>query len=464
MKRQQRDHLSQQPRQPSSRRRLSRRTFLGGAGAAIALPWLEAMLPGVRRMARAAGDDERPRRLLFYFVPNGIHMPAWTPTADGPGFDLPPILAALEPVRSRVSIISGLGNRPAIVPVAGDHARGTGSFLTCVTPTKSDGADIFNSISVDQVAARAKGADTPYPSLQVGTTTGTNVGTCDSGYACAYSRNISWAGPSTPLPKLSSPRVLFDRLFAGADPGATLEERERRTRLRKSVLDYGRQDAKRLQTRLGSSDRAKLDEYLTSVRALENLIDSLTGGPVCEAPPRPGSDLEFPALVKAMHELMVVAMQCDQTRIISFMLGDGGSNRSFPFIDVKGAHHSISHHQNDPQNLADIEAINTWEVAQLANLLERMDSIQEVGGSMLDNSLVFWSSEIEDGNAHRHTNLPVLLAGSAGGRFHAGSHVRLAEERPLADLYIAMLEAFGVSVESFGSDGTHALPGLLTTS
>ena len=458
MRRRRDQHVTGQTR----RRALSRRTFLGGAAATLALPFLEAMRP---TLVRAAGVDgvaeEAPRRLLFYYVPNGIHMPAWTPVAEGAGYDLPPILASLAPVHDQVSVLTGLGNKPAIDLVAGDHARGTGAFLTCVLPRKSEGENIVNGKSVDQFAAEAIGSATLFPSLQLGTVNSVAIGTCDSGYSCTYSRNISWAGPSQPLPKISNPRVLFDRLFAGMDPTLTTAELGRRRRLRTSVLDYAAEDAKRLQALVGASDRAKLEEYLTSVREVETLIEASSVVPKCEVPGQPGEDLPFPALVEAMHELMVLAFQCDLTRVASFMFGDAGSNRGFEHLGISGAHHQISHHQGDPENLAKLQAIDTWEVEQLSNLLQRMQGVTEGEASLLDNSLVYWSSEIEDGDAHRHTNLPILLAGRAGGLVDAGRHIVYGAEEPVADLYITLLSTVGVGVDSFGDDGTGPLAGVL---
>lgn len=452
------DHVSAVPRRQS----FSRRAFLGGAAATIALPWLEAMTPTTRHLARAAESaDGRPKRLLCYYVPNGIHMPAWTPAQLGTGYDLPPILASLAPVQSKVNVISGLANWPASVPVAGDHARGTGAFLTCVTPEKSEGGEVVNGRSVDQEVAAKLGHLTPFPSLQVATSGGINVGTCDSGYPCAYSRNISWAGPSTPLPKISSPRILFDRLFAGADPNATEDERERRRRLRKSVLDHGAADAARLQSRLGASDRHKLGEYLQSVRELETRIDALASAPFCSVPERPSDGMDFPDIVTAMQDLIVLAFRCDHSRIVSFMLGDASSGRSFPFLGVSGGHHNISHHGKDPQNLADLETIGIWEVQQFAALLGALDAIDEPGGTILDNSLVYFSSEISDGDRHNHDDLPVLLAGTGGGQVESGRHLAYPDGDPMADLFLSVLKWAGVEAQTFGQDGTRPLPGIL---
>jgi hypothetical protein len=431
--------------------KLTRRTFLAGAGATIALPFLES----------AAWAQEAPgKRLLFYYVPNGIHMPAWTPAAAGPGYELTPILQSLAPLKDKLLVLSGLANSPARPDGPGDHAAGTGSFLTCAHVFKTEGANIQNGISVDQVAAASLGGQTAFPSVQLGVDGGGSVGNCDSGYSCAYARNISWAGPSTPLPKVVNPQLVFDRLFAGFDTQSTAEDRAKRRRYRSSVLDYAAGRALSLQGRLGVTDRAKLDEYLTSVRALELRIAG-SDTVQCIAENRPDRDVPFQEHARLMSDLMVLAFQCDQTRIISFMLGNAGSGRAFPFLGVSDAHHSISHHQNQQANFDQLQTIDTWEVEQLAYLLSAMDAVDEGEGStLLDNSLVFFSSEIEDGNAHRHSNLPVLLAGGGDLGVNSGRHVVYQDAEPIADLFISMLEISGVPVDSFGDNGTGPLAGL----
>ena len=252
---------------------------------------------------------------------------------------------------------------------------------------------------MDQVAANSVGSASRFASLQLGIESGSNNGGCDSGYSCAYSRNISWAGPQTPLNKLTHPRALFDLMFAGYDPKATAEEVDRRRRQKRSILDYVRADAKRLEAKLGVNDQRKLDEYVTGLRGMELAIE--TSCPIVE---RPDATVEFEMHVKTMLDLMVVALKCDLTRVCTFMLNNAGSNRNYSFLGVQGAHHEISHHQGDTQKLADLQTIATWEIEQFAYLLAQMKNVDagEEGLSLLDNSMVFFSSEIEDGNAHRH--------------------------------------------------------------
>lgn len=437
-------------------KRLSRRHILGGGAAAIALPFLDAMRP---RTARADQGSGVPKRMLFYFVPNGMHMPAWFPTQNGDQLELSPILApGLAGLEEKLTVIRGLANRPAIVPVAGDHARGTGSFLTCRTVNKSEGDAIYNGISVDQVVAPHLCGGALFPSLQLGIDGGGSVGACDSGYSCAYIRNISWAGPVTPLAKIVSPQVLFDRIFAGYDPSLDAAARERRRQYRTSVLDYALNDATSLRGRLGVRDRLKLDEYLTGVRELEQRIEDSGAELACAPPDRAPDDVTYREHVAINSELMALAFECDLTRVTSFMLGNGSSYRSFSFLGVGGAHHELSHHGGDPEKQALLQTINTWEVEILGDLLRRLDAVEEADGtSLLDNTLVYFSSEIADGDSHQHVDLPVLLAGGFGGAVRTGRYLDLGEERPLADLYLSMIQMAGGSDTEFGDDSTGPL-------
>jgi hypothetical protein len=430
---------------------LSRRTFLRGAGALVALPFLDAMVPA-RARAQAAATA---RRLLCWYVPNGIHMAAWTPAQTGTSYVLTPILTPLASLRSEVLVLSNVSNRAGQDSVAGDHARGTGSFLTCKRVKRTEGADIENGISVDQVLAQAIGAATTLPSLQLGTEGGSSSGNCDSGYSCAYARNVSWAGPSTPLAKETNPQSAFDRLFQGADAQLSAEERERRRQQRLSVLDAVREDASTLRLELGPSDRVKVDEYLTGVRELELRIAQLASA-VCDGTP-PGSPGDFASRVRAMIDVIVLAFRCDMTRVVSFMMANAGSNQTYPWLGVNDGHHQISHHQGNPQNFAWLTAIDTWEIEQLAYCLGQLQAIQEPGGSLLDSSIVYFSSEIEDGDAHRHTNMPILVAGRGGGAVTPGRHVRYASEQYMANLFLGILAAFDVHPGTFGDQGTQPL-------
>jgi hypothetical protein len=424
----------------------------------MALPMLES-LRSVDAMAQVAA----PTRFLAFFVPNGIHMPTWTPNSEGPlsaSLTLQPVAHLSE----QLLVLSGLDNIAA-EPQGdgpGGHARGTSTFLTCTHPRKAATA-LYNGVSVDQRIAQQTNGQTRLPSLELGTESGANGGTCDSGYSCAYQRNISWASATQPAPKDTSPRAVFDRLFGGDDPRATEEQRARRRRQRRSVLDFVLDDAARLQTRLGAADKLKLDEYMTSVREVERRIEAEADAPLCESGDRPAGVPSDPEEhIKQMLDLMVIAMKCDITRVGTFMLGNGGSNRSFPFLGIHSSHHELSHHQDDPMKHQQLQTINAWEVEMLAYLLDRMAEVDEGGSSLLDNSVVLFGSEIRDGNRHDNRDVPLLLAGRGGGALDTGRHVRFAEGTPIADLFLTLMSLYGVDDETFGDDGTGRVDGLFS--
>ncbi len=443
------------------RHKLSRRLFLGGAGAVLTLPFLESMMA---KNVKAAPNDIR--RILAFYVPDGIHMANYTPVDQGDQYTLTKILEPIAAIRQKVLVLTGLANLPARPDGPGDHAAGTSGFLTCRHVVKTEGSNIKNGISMDQVAAAQIGGATRIPSMQLGIDGGSAAGDCDSGYSCAYARNISWASETQPLQKTVNPQVVWDILFGGFDPKATAEEQARQKSYRTSVLDYVLGEANSLSGKLGTTDKRKLDEYMTGVSELEKKIQKTGSGPVCTAIDRPPADLPYPEHVKMMLDLTALAVQCDSTRVISFMLGNAGSNRSYPFLYANGqpisqGHHEISHHQNLQENFDMLTEIARWEVEQYAYLLGKLNAIDEgMGITALDTSAVFFSSEIEDGNAHRHKNLPVLVGGSLGGTFKTGQHVVLPDETPMANLFISMLQGIGAPVETFGDNGTGPLTGV----
>ena len=437
------------------RRSMLQRLALGGAGAALGLPLFESIMDN---QARAA--DTTALRMLAFYVPCGIHMANFTPTKTGTGYDLPPILQPLTNVQSKVNVISGLANNPAFPDGAGDHASGTGAFLTVAHPKKTEGADIMNGISMDQVAAAALGDMTHIASLQLGIEGGDGVGNCDSGYSCSYAHNISWASSTQALQKLTNPSVVWDQLFAGVDPGASAEEKARSALYRTSILDYVKDDATSLRKKLGTTDQQKLDQYLTGVSELESKIAKAGMGPQCDPIDKPDDPTDVEAHIDIMISLMTLAFQCDQTRVISFMMQNAGSNRVYDFLGVSKGHHEASHHMSLQENFDILTTIDTWEVKQYAKLCENLDAITDTNGkTILDNSLIFFSSEIEDGNTHYHRNMPILLAGSAGGAITSGRHLVFDESVSVADLYLSMLHGIGVPTDSF-SDSTGGLPGL----
>ena len=431
----------------------SRRMTLRGSLASLALPFLPSALP---RAARA--DASAPKRFVTWFAPNGIQYEndAWTPTIVGPDWDLKLITEPLGDLREKVNLISGLQNE-FVMPVDGDHAEGTGSFLTCTAIKFTGGDDIQNGISVDQVMAQ--NAETPFPSLQLGLEAGGNTGNCNNGYSCAYMRNLAWAGPSTPLPNLIDPMVVFQLLFPNTSSQLSPEALARRTLIRGSTLDYVAQEATILSGRVNLEDRIKLDEYLTAVREVEIRISTLGGA--CGTPDGLVSGADVATNVRLMSDLQVLAMQCDITRVITFMLANSGSNRNYAFIGVPEQHHDLSHHGDSEAMVAQLQTIARWEVEQYAYLLGKMDAIVESNGlTMLDNSLVYFSSEVQDGNTHTHTDLPILLAGSAGGATVTGEHIVAKKAEPLANMYRTLLEAWGTPDDTFGNS-TDIMSGLL---
>ncbi len=431
----------------------SRRTILKGIGAALALPALDAF----------ALPKGAPLRMAFLFIPNGVVLKHWWPKEEGPLGELPAILAPLENVKKDVLVMGGLTHDKARAngDGPGDHAREAGAFLTGCQPRKTDGKEIRVGISVDQVAAQRIGAQTKLPSLEIGCDRGGQAGNCDSGYSCAYSSNISWRTPTMPMGKLANPREIFNRLFGDAEQPLSDQERARRASELASVLDVVSDDAKKLRTLLGSSDQAKLDDYLDSVRGVEKQIQARAAEkrkiPKMELPESAPGDL--PTHMKLMMDLVALAFQTDTTRILSFMLTNAGSDRSYPFIEVREGHHSLSHHSGNKTNLDKIQKIDTWTVQQLAYLLAKLKGIDDGGQPLLDHCMILYGSAIGDGNAHNHDNLPMLMCGRANGTIETGRFKKWPGETPMTNLFLSMLDRMNVRVEKLG-DSTGRLTGL----
>ncbi len=430
--------------------RISRRTALRGLGTTVALPLLDAMAPALASAAEA--KKAVPTRMAFIYVPNGKHMPDWTPAAVGGEFELPYILEPLQSVKNELLVLSGLaqdhgrphGDGP------GDHARALSSFLTGQQARKTHGADIKVGVSVDQVAAGKIGQRTKFPSLELGCDRGAQAGNCDSGYSCSYSTNLSWRTDTTPQAKEVDPKLAFERLFAG---GSAAEGRSKREKYRKSLLDFVLEDAHDLQARLGGKDRRKLDEYLTSIRELELRIHAAGRNPDEPLPnyPRPsGIPSDYAEHIRLMYDLLALAFQGDLTRVSTFVVANEGSNRAYPFIDVPDGHHDLSHHGGDPAKQNKIREINRFHITHFAYFLEKLKNISEGERTLLDNAMIVYGSGLGDGNAHNHDNLPIVLAGRGGGTIHTGRHVRYEKETPLNNLFLSMLDRMGSPVESLG--------------
>jgi Protein of unknown function (DUF1552) len=446
------------------RGRVSRRRVLRGMGAAIALPWLEAMTPITARSDTADPGSPLPRRVAFLYVPNGVHMPDWTPTKTGTGFGFTPILQALEPFRDDLLVLSGLSqnNAAPLGDEGGDHARSLACFLTGAHPLKTDGANIRAGVSIDQVAAGHLGRFTRLPSLELGIDPSAQAGSCDAGYSCAYSSNISWKSPTLPMAKEVSPRMVFDRLFGTRVKQGTPEERLKRERYEKSILDHVRDDALQLHRQLGTGDRRKIDEYLDSVREIERRIgrtDIADGNqPSSEWRPPSGIPDDLREHIRLMLDLLALAFQADATRICTFMFANEASNRAYRFLNVPDGHHDLSHHGNDPKKQEKIKTINRFHVEQFAYLLGKLKSIREADRTLLDHVMIVYGSGISDGDLHNHDNLPILLAGRGGGTIKTGRHIRY-DPQPLNNLYLSLLDRMGVRIDRHG-DSTGRLPKL----
>ncbi len=440
---------------------ISRRTVLHGLGAAVALPWLEAMGPMTAWATQSPAQGVRaPNRMAFLYVPNGKHMAEWTPTSEGANYTLPNILQPLNDVKEYVNVLTGLTADKARPngDGAGDHARAMGAFLTGAQPRKTDGSDIRAGVSVDQVAASRLADQTRLASLEIGADPSAMAGNCDSGYSCVYSSTISWRSATTPVPKLNDPRLIFDRLFgAGADADRARHEANRR-----SILDFVREDVATLSPRLSGNDQRRLDEYLSSIRDIEQRIERARRLP---EPRRP--DMARPTAIPAVHQehlrllcdLMVLAFQADVTRVCTFVLANEGSNRPYPFISVPEGHHDLSHHANDARKLAKISLINRFHVSQYAYLLGRLKDTREGDGNLLDHCMIAYGSGNSDGNRHNHDDLPILLAGRGGASIRSGRHVRYNRDTPLNNLWLSMLDRMGSSVDVLG-DSTGRLANL----
>jgi hypothetical protein len=436
--------------------RISRRTVLRGLGTAIALPVLEAMLPGAALAAPSAPAiaGKPPTRLLWVYTPNGQHMPDWAPKSNGADFELPPTLALLKEFRKDILVLSGLAQDNAFAhgDGGGDHARALSTFLTGCHVRKTSGSDIKVGVSADQVAAAQIGHFTRFPSLEVGCEQGGQAGNCDSGYSCAYSSNIAWKGEATPVAKEVNPKLVFDRLFSNGKQA----DRDRREAAQKSVLDFVRDDAGRLQNLLGRNDRRKMDEYLTSVRELEQRLDRAGNEPIpTPAMSRPsGMPSDYGEHIRLMYDLLAVAFQTDSTRVASFVVANEGSNRSYPMIGVHDGHHEVSHHGGDKTKQEKIAKINRFHMEQFAHFLGRLQSIKEGEGTLLDHSLIVYGSCIADGNSHAHDNLPILIAGHGSGTIRPGRHIDYPKKTPLNDLWLSILDRVNVKIDHLGdSDG-----------
>ncbi len=435
------------------KKHLPRRTMLRGLGAAVALPLLDGMVPALTALGRTAA---RPvRRLGVVYVPNGVWMDRWTPTADGPGLEITPTLEPVASFRRHLTVVSGLSSKqadPLPGEGGGDHARASGAYLTAAHPNKTEGADLRAGVSMDQVAAQTLGQQTQLASLELALDPNELVGACDAGYSCAYSNTLSWRTPTTPLPSESDPRAVFERLFGSTE---STDPAVRRARLQedRSVLDVVADKLSRLQNELGAGDRARLDEYLEAIRSVERRIGLAEEQSDRELPhvERPaGIPATFEEHAKLMFDLQVLAYQTDMTRVATIMMGREVSSRAFPEIGVPDAHHPLSHHQGDEVKIAKLIKIDLYHVEMLAYYLQRLQETADGDGTLLDHSVILYGGGMSDGNSHSHAGLPTLLAGGAAGALKGDRHVRVKMDTPTANLYLTLLDIMGVPAETFG--------------
>lgn len=430
---------------------LPRRTFLRGLGSVVALPLLDAMVPAMT--ALAATPATPVRRLGFVYVPNGVIQDQWVPSTTGTGFELSPSLRPLASVKDHLLVLSGLAQKQAesFGDGNGDHARGCASWLNGIHPKRTEGAGVQAGTTADQIAARELGQFTRLPSLELALESQERgLGSCDNGYACVYINTISWRSPGSPVPMEIQPRVVFDRLFGDGGSASTRLAQARRSR---SVLDSVRQEVAGLEKTLGAGDRVRVTEYLESVREVERRIQrSESQADLSLALPDRPTDIpeEFAEHMRLMFDLQVLAFQADITRVTSLLIGREQSGRSFPEIGIAEPHHSLSHHRDDPAFIAKKAKIDAYHVQLYSYFLEKLKATTDGDGSLLDHSVILYGGGLGNPNLHEHTNLPVLLAGRAGGQLKTGRHLAYPENTPMTNLLVSLLDKVGVRVETLG--------------
>jgi hypothetical protein len=435
-----------------TKKALPRRTFLRTVGATMALPLLDAMIPAATALDKTPAKPVR--RLGFVFMPMGCDQSRWTPRSEKTLDELSPILNSIEPVKEHVTALTNMELANAY---PGSHATSNSSFLSAAKAKHTEGNDYYLGTTVDQVAARELGRETQLPSLELSMDLMQTVGQCDNGYACVYQNNLSWSTPTTPLPAEAHPRIVFETLFG---EGGNSAERRAALRKRASLLDAFNTDISRLKRKLGAGDRAKVDQYLDTIREVERRIQRAEA----DAASNPLPDLDRPVGVPAayadharlMFDLQVLAFQGDVTRVITFQLARETSNRTYPEIGVPDPHHPLSHHGNDPDKIARMAKINQFHVSLFAEFLQKLKNTPDGNGSLLDHSVYLYGSGIGNPNIHDHTNLPILVAGGAAGGMKGNRHIRYEKPTPLANLHLTLLDKVGVRLDAF-ADSTGKL-------
>jgi len=433
-----------------TKKALPRRTFLRTVGATMALPMLDAMIPAATAASKTPLGQAK--RLGFVFMPMGCDESRWTPGSEGDLSQLSPILQSLEPVKDQLSVLTNMELANAY---PGSHATSNSSFLSAAKARHTEGNDYYLGTTVDQVAAKQLGLHTQLPSLELSMDLMQTVGQCDNGYACVYQNNLSWSTPTTPLPAEAHPRMVFESLFGD---GGSAQERQAALKERASLLDAFRQDVARLKRDLGAADRARMDDYLQTIREVERRIQQAEAS----VGDHPLPDLDRPIGVPAayadharlMFDLQCLAYQGDVTRVITFQLARETSNRTYPEIGVPDPHHPLSHHGNDPDKIARMAKINQFHVSLFSEYVQKLKATPDGDGSLLDNTLLLYGSGIGNPNIHDHTNLPTLVAGGAATGMRGNRHIRYNQPTPLANLHLSLLDRVGVRLDAFAdSDG-----------
>ena len=441
----------------------SRRHFLRGLGAAVALPALESIVPrGINAALAGAtrglgtATTGAPLRLAVLYVPNGVNQKTWWPTGEGAGFELNKTMEPLAGLKDKIQVFGGLDHLNATggKDGPGDHARASSTFLTGVRIKKTSGADIHAGVSVDQLIAQKIGHQTRFPSLELTCDGVRKSGGCDSGYSCAYDFNMSWRTPTMPMAPEPNPRLVFERLFGTGSPGERRKNYARRLEQQKSILDFVLDDARDLQGQLATRDKAKLDEYLTCVRDIESRIQrSESIGEVAD--PDAATPAGIPAShrehIRLMCDMMVLAFQTDSTRVATLIMAHDGSNRAFPEIGIPEGHHFLSHHQSKADRLEKVAQIDLFYMQEYARFLGKLDATKDSDGqSLLHNSMIIYGGGNGDGNRHNHDNLPFVLAGAGGGTLTPGRFVQ-AGSKPMSNVFLGLVDRFGISgVDRFG--------------
>ena len=441
-----------------TRKALPRRTFLRGMGTAVALPFLDSMVPALAK----AAQTKPPLRMIFSYVPNGIDMRNWNPDYEGEWRELPRILKPLEAVKNDILMLGNLTHNTgrALLDGAGDHGRCCGSYLTGIQVKKTV-TDIKASISCDQHVANEIGKQTRYPSLEIGLEDSRQAGDCDSGYSCAYTNNLAWRSETQPLPPVLDPRQLFERLFGDGVPMSP-EARARQAKYRRSILDFVMGDTQKLESTLGPTDKRKLDEYLTSIREVERQIDKAEKDnaqidPKMEKPY--GVPADFAEHFRLMSDMMTIVIQADMTRVMTFLITREGTSRAYREIGISDGHHPLTHHRNQVDMMDKVALINEYMIKQFALWINKLKSIQEGDGSLLDHSMIVYGAGLSDGNRHLHEDLPTIILGRANGTIKSGRRIVARRETPMCNLFLSMMDRMGCRMEHFG-DSTGHLDGL----